>query len=144
MALAPDETGISACQDMSRSPVSGRPRNCRGAVMSSTSQPTRATGTAMGTNENIVTCTPLGAAREAMIRLELVPMSVADPASVVAWAIGYSTLRAGTPDWCSSSCEVGMSMATIGVVLMSDETNPTGGMSRRSACRGELTPASSR
>ena len=68
----------------------------------------RATGTAIGTNENIVSSTPSGAARPAMSRLELVPISVADPASVVAWAMGGGTATRGTPECCSSSWAAGM------------------------------------
>jgi len=66
----------------------------------------------------------------AMSRLELVPISVAEPASVVACATGSSTPRAGTPDWRSSSLAAGMSIATIGVVLISAEATPTGGTRR--------------
>ena len=90
------------------------------------------------------TLTPKGSARPAMSRLELVPMRVADPARVVAWAMGSSTPRAGTPDCCSSSLAAGMSIATIGVVLISAETNPTGGMRRRSAWPAVVTPESRR
>jgi hypothetical protein len=79
-----------------------------------------------------------------MSRLELVPIRVADPASVVACATGSSTPRAGTPDCCSSSLAAGISMATIGVVLMSADRIPTGGMSRRNVCLVLVTPASSR
>ena len=71
-------------------------------------------------------------------------MSVADPASVVAWAMGSSTPRAGTPECCSSSWVAGMSIATMGVVLINAETNPTGGMSRRNAWPEVVTPDSKR
>lgn len=133
IALASAEIGISARQDSSRSAVVERPRSITGAVMSSTSQPTIATGTATGTKENIDNATPDGAASAAINRLELVPIRVAEPASVVTCAIGSRTPRAGTPDCCSSSFAAGMSIATIGVVLIRAETNPTGGISLRSA-----------
>lgn len=112
---------------------------CRGLPFSrrrdsriTASQPTSATGSAIGTNENMLRFTPADAANPAMIRLELVPISVVDPASVVACATGSSTLRAGIPARCCTSLVAGMSIATIGVVLISDEISPTGGMSRTS------------
>ena len=125
-------------------PVSDRPRSISGPVINSTTQPTMATGTATGAKENIDTSTPAGAASPAISRLELVPIKVAEPASVVACAMGSNTERAGTPDCCCSSLAAGISMATRGVVLISADTNPTGGMSRPNACRGVATPASSR
>lgn len=79
-----------------------------------------------------------------MRRLELVPIRVAEPASVVAWAIGRRTPRAGTPDCCCSSFAAGMSIATIGVVLMRAETKPTGGMRRSNAWLEVCTPDRSR
>ena len=80
----------------------------------------------------------------AISRLELVPIRVADPASVVACAMGSSTARAGTPLVCSSSLVAGISIAMIGVVLIRAESTPTGGISRASAPRTLLTPASRR
>ena len=79
-----------------------------------------------------------------MSRLELVPIKVAEPASVVACAIGSSTARAGTPLVCSSSLVAGISMAMIGVVLISADSTPTGGINRARARRIEVTPDSSR
>ena len=79
-----------------------------------------------------------------MSRLELVPIRVAEPASVVACAIGSSTARAGTPLVCSSSLVAGISMAMIGVVLINVDSTPTGGISRARARRIEVTPDSSR
>lgn len=143
-ALALAEIGISARHDAVSPPVSERPRSISGPVIDSTTQPTMATGTATGAKENIDTSTPAGAASPAINRLELVPIRVAEPARVVAWAMGNNTERAGTPDCCWSSLAAGISMATSGVVLMSADTRPVGGISRPSACRGVLTPASSR
>jgi len=80
--LALAETGISARQDRSHAEASIPPRNINRAVTNSTTQPVTATGSAIGTNENIVTSTPDGAARPAISRLELVPISIVDPASV--------------------------------------------------------------
>ena len=59
-----------------------------------------------------------------MSRLELVPISVAEPASVVACATGSNTPRAGMPDRCSSSFVAGINMAMIGVVLISPDSTP--------------------
>ena len=77
-------SGSRHASDSSRSVVTGSPRSISGAVIISTTQPTSATGTAIGTNENMVNSTPSGSAKPAMSRLELVPMSVAEPARVVA------------------------------------------------------------
>lgn len=79
-----------------------------------------------------------------MSRLELVPIRVAEPARVVAWAMGRSTARAGTPLVCSSSLVAGISIAMIGVVLISADSTPTGGISRANAPRTDATPDSRR
>ena len=79
-----------------------------------------------------------------MSKFELVPISIDDPASVVRARSGAARHGRGTPERCCSSLLAGMSIATIGVVLISAETNPTGGMSRRSACAGLCTVASNR
>lgn len=144
MLLATSDSGISARQVSSGASATGCSRTSNGAVNTSTTQPAIATGTATGTKENIDRLTPSGFAMPAMSRLELVPIRVADPASVVAWAIGSSTPRAGIPDCCSSSLVAGMSMAMIGVVLISADRTPTGGINRTSVCRTESTPDSSR
>ena len=93
---------------------------------------------------NIVSSTPAGSAMPAMSRLELVPIRVAEPASVVACATGSSTPRAGTPDWRSSSLAAGKSIATIGVVLISADAMPTGGTSRARVWVAVVTPLSKR
>ena len=108
-----------------------------------TSAPTRATGSATTANDNIDTWTPAVPAMPAMSRLELVPMSVIEPASVVTWATGRSTSRAGTSRVCSSSFDAGISMATIGVVFIRPEATPTGTTNRRSDWRAVVTVASS-
>ena len=118
--------------------------NMRGAVTSSTAQPTSITGTATGAKENIPTATPAEVAIPAISRLELVPMRVVDPAKVVAWAMGRSTRRAGIWRVCCSSRAAGMSMATIGVVLIIAENRPMGAMSRSNTCVAEVTVLRSR
>ncbi len=80
----------------------------------------------------------------AISRFELVPMSVTEPASVVMWAIGSRSSRAGIRRVCSSSLAAGMSIATIGVVFMRADPTPIGSVRRRSACRAVLTVESSR
>ena len=136
--------GISARQSSSRTGASVSLRESSGAVSHSTTHPAKATGMATLAKENIDRLTPSGLAIPAISRLELVPIRVADPARVVACAVGSSTPRAGTPLVCSSSLVAGMSIAMIGVVLISAESTPTGGISRTSAPRTELTPASRR
>ena len=109
-----------------------------------TNAPTRATGSATTANDSIDTWTPAVPAMPAMSRFELVPMRVIEPASVVTWATGSSTSRAGTSRVCSSSFDAGISMATIGVVFIRPEATPTGTMSRRSDWRAVVTVDSSR
>ena len=106
--------------------------------------PTIATGNATAAKDSIPTSTSLSAAMPAISRFELVPMSVTEPASVVMWAIGSRSSRAGTRRVCSSSLAAGMSIATIGVVFMSADATPIGSARRRSACWAVLTVESSR
>ena len=86
--------------------------------------------------------TLLSPAMPAINRLELVPIKVIEPASVVTWVMGSSSSRADTPRDCSSSLLAGTSMATIGVVLIKADITPIGPISRRRACRAVLTVAS--
>ena len=97
--------------------------------------PTSATGSATGANDSIDISTPRWQAIPAMTRFELVPISVTEPARVVTCATGSSTSRAGMRRDCSSCRVAGISIATIGVVLISAEATPIGHRRRRSACR---------
>ena len=112
--------------------------------MSSQIQPTTATGRAMIVNENIDMLTSAELAMPAISRLELVPTSVMLPARVVAWAIGSRTCRAGIALVCCSSLTAGISMATIGVVLMRADATPTGTIRRRSVWDAVVTVDSNR
>ena len=82
-------------------------------------------------------------AMPAISRLELVPISVIEPASVVRCAIGSIISLAGIDRVCSSCLLAGISMATIGVVFIRPEATPTGAASRRSACGALVTVSSS-
>ena len=116
--------------------------NIRGATSISTTQPTRQTGSAIGAKESSPISTFACPAIPAIKRLELVPISVTEPASVVACAIGSNTCRAGMPRVCCSSFIAGISIATIGVVLIVAESTPTGTISLRNAWVAVCTPES--
>ena len=72
------------------------------------------------------------------------PISVIEPASVVMWAIGSITSRAGMLRVCSRPLVAGISMATIGVVFISADATPTGAARRRNACCAVSAWASNR
>ena len=87
--------------------------------------------------------TPRSPAIPAITRFELVPISVTEPASVVTWASGSSTSRAGIRLVCSSCRAAGINSATSGVVLISADATPIGAASRRNTSRAVPVDASS-
>jgi len=97
--------------------------------------PTMKVGIATGVKAKKFSSTPPASARDAMRRLELVPMIVIVPPRAAANAIGMRTRRAGMPLVCSSSWAAGIVMAMIGVLFISDDAKPTGNNKRESDCR---------
>ena len=71
------------------------------------------------------------------------PISVTDPASVVTCASGSRISRAGILRICSSCRLAGISIATSGVVLISDDATPIGALSLRMTCCEDVAEASS-
>lgn len=63
--------------------LSTAPCSLRGLITWMTTAPTKATGSATAANDSIPISTPRSRAIPAMMRFELVQISVTDPASVV-------------------------------------------------------------